>query len=82
VGALAGIVCGLVAAAPAVILLSRESNNFGHGIASVAFSFLLVQVALVVVRLRWHDELLPFGTLASLTFLLVVIVAVARRELR
>ena len=80
-GALTGIVCGLAAAAPLALLLRQESPQLSHGVAAVLFSFLLVQGSLVVVRLRWRAEVLPFGSLAATTFLLVVVVAIARREL-
>ena len=80
-GALAGIVCGLVAALPAVVLLRRQNATLGHGMAAVAFAFMLVQVALLVVGRLWHQELVPFGTLSVLAFLGAVVAAVVRREL-
>ena len=80
-GALAGIVCGLVAAVPIAVLMRQDAPPLGGGIAAVLFSFLLVQGAVMVVRLRWRAEVLPFGSLAATTFLLVVVVAIARREL-
>ena len=81
-GALAGIACGLLAAVPLAVLLQREEANLGHGMAAVAFSFALLQGLLLLVRLRWRAEIVPFGTLSALTFLLVTIVAVVYRELR
>jgi len=82
VGAIAGCVCGLVAAAPLALLLQGKGDQMGHGIAAVAFAFLLVQGAILAVHAWWPADLLSFGTISVLTFLLVVIVAVARREMR
>ena len=81
-GALAGIACGLLTAAPLAVLLQKEEADLGHGIAAVAFPFIVLQTLLFVVRIRWRAEVLPFGTLAATTFLLVTVVAVIARECR
>jgi len=82
VGALVGIACGLVAAAPLAVLLGREEARLGHGMAAVAFAFLFVQGAVLAVRVLAPAEVLPFGTLAVTSFLVLVVAAVIRRELR
>jgi len=77
---LLGIASGAVAAAPLVFSLGRTSAGMRLGLVSVMASFLLMQGALLVAAFTWPGEIVPFGSLAVLTFLAFVIVAVIRRE--
>ncbi len=77
---LLGIMSGVVAAAPLVFALGRASSGMGLGLASVMASFLLLQGALLAAALAWPDEILPFGMLAVLAFLALVVAAVIRRK--
>ena len=82
VGALAGIACGLLTAAPLAVLLQQDEVDLGRGMLAVAFPFIAIQLLLLLVRLRWRSEVVPFGALAATTFLLVTVVAVIARECR
>ena len=77
---LLGIASGVVAAAPLVLSLRRAAPGVGLGLVSVMASFLLMQGALLVAALAWPGEVVPFGTLAVLTFLALVVAAVISRE--
>jgi hypothetical protein len=79
VGGILGIVCGLVAAAPVFVLFARERRELGRGVAAIVFSFVLIQLAMLAVRSLWPAELLPFGSLAAISFMLAVVVAVLRK---
>ena len=81
-GALLGILCGLAVAAPFVIALCRATPGLGLGVASVAVSFLLAQGALLAAHYVAPSEIVPFGTLMVFAFLVAVIAAIVRRELR
>lgn len=80
-GAVVGIVCGLMAALPIVVLLGRREPKLGHGAGAAAFAFLLIQGALLVAWRLCPQEVLPLGVLSVTVFLLVVTAAVIRREL-
>lgn len=78
--ALLGILCGIVACLPLAMALRRATSGIGPGVAAVVVSFLLVHGALLAVRVLWPQQVVPFGALASLTFLLGSVVVTLRNR--
>ena len=78
---LAGIACGLVAAAPFVWVLGADSPSIGLSIAGMAFALLFMPVTMLVARSYWPHDVLAFGASGVLVFLACVVVAAIHREL-
>ena len=71
---LCGVVCGLAAATPLVILLRGNEKDLGRGLAAVIAAFMIIQVAMLGVHAWWPHLVAPFGVTATLTFLTTTIV--------
>ena len=77
-----GAVCGIVAAAPLAICLQRDGADIRRGIAAVAFAFLFLQFAILMVRV-WRQEVVAHvGVTAALVFLAVTVGLIVQRESR
>ncbi len=77
-----GAVCGIVAAAPLAICLQRDGADMRRGITAVAFAFLFLQFAILMVRV-WRQEVVAHvGVTAALVFLAVTVGLIVQRESR
>lgn len=73
-----GFFCGIVAAAPLLLQLGRPHPSLVRGIVAVLVAFLMIQLAMLGVRVAWPEVFVPFGVTATLTFLTATIIAALR----
>lgn len=70
----AGLICGLLAALPGVVLLElvrrkKTKASLGKAFVVLAFSFVLLMAAFVMVYLQKSKDILTFGVSAIGVFL-------------